>query len=188
MDFKKITVLRTGGGTIALIAHLALAVLGLIMLFMPARAMAAMVAIIAIILGVSSVALLVSGLIKNPLGVVRIVFGGIGIVAAILLLIFRVALTQTALPLVIGIWVIISALISVSTAFVHKHNDQENWWLPLLSAFICLLLGLLILANLSSASMLLGVVIGLYLVLDNVMSISEWMVLRKVQNDSFTFF
>ena len=51
-----------------------------------------------------------------------------------------------------------------------------------------LLLGLLILANLSSASMLLGVVIGLYLVLDNVMSISEWMVLRKVQNDSFTFF
>jgi len=92
-------------------------------------------------------------------------------VIAILMMIFSEFIANAIMPWIIGAVLFIIGVISLQSALGLRKLGAFVWWLPLISAVLAILLGLLIMTNTVATSMLISIFIGVFMVLYGALSI-----------------
>ena len=100
-----------------------------------------------------------------------IIFGG-------LLFFFHRSASEVVLPTLIGCAMLAAAVLRGISTYRLRELNSPIWWLPLIAAFISVLLAIVILTNLMASSIFFAIVLGLYLVAFGALGIGEEATLR----------
>ncbi len=98
------------------------------------------------------------------------VIGIIGVALGILILI-RPQYIISILPILLGLFIILSSIMKVQNAFDLKRIDYPRWWLVLVFAAVSIALGLVLIWNPFAAASTLMMFIGASLCVDGLMSL-----------------
>ncbi len=101
------------------------------------------------------------------------------LILAILMLYFREPIATVILPVIAGVWMALSALLTIVAALKYKKYGSIFWWLPLVAALVAIVLALLIFFNLGATATLLSVLLGIYFLVFNAIRIGEWYTIKR---------
>ncbi|MBP5469600.1 MAG: DUF308 domain-containing protein [Candidatus Riflebacteria bacterium] len=153
--------------------------LGLFLMTNPAVGLESALLLIGILLLISGISSIIK-YIMHPIRFFRfeLIYGAISIVAGILAIFkpFEVIALITSL---IAIWLIISSIIKLIMAIELKRNKEETWIFDITVAALVIILGILIIFNPFSSSMLLSVYVGVMITIYAAMDIVEQFFIRK---------
>lgn len=163
---------------ISLIINIVLLVFGIIMICAPNVTMA----VITIILGIILVAY---GGINLAISIVKkdgrsLLVPILCLILGILLLAFNNFFANTALPLIVGIWMIVMGVIGMANALHNKIFPQ--WKFSLILSITAIALGIIILGGLSLATNVVGIMMGICMLLYGIISIVNWFTIRKMNS------
>lgn len=163
-----------------MILNIVLVLVGIVFLLFPAKGLAFITWILGIALCLGGVVCAVIFVLnrRDP-NIPLIIVAGAAVIIGILIMVFRMWIATVALPVIIGLWVIASAVLCIMSAMGYKKMDAQLWWFPLIAALIALIIAVLIFANLSGTARLLGYAIGIYFVVYSSLRIGENFALRK---------
>lgn len=99
-----------------------------------------------------------------------LVVGLIAVAASVWMLVRPVGILKL-LPVILGAFVVLSALMKLQYSIDLKKLAYDRWWLVLIFAFVCLGLGILLLARPFAAARTMTMVIGGVLALDGIAGI-----------------
>lgn len=88
------------------------------------------------------------------------------------------------LPVALGIFIAISGLTSLATAFDLKRNGYKRWWIVLFFSLIGAILGIILIVNPFSLAKTLTIFMGVAFVIISIINLWQAMFMRKVQNKS----
>lgn len=166
-------------GGISAIRGVLLMVLGVLCFFFPAPALLSL----ALMLGMGLVAtgcLAIYQAVKSRQtfagwgmfliwGLVEIVFGGF--------LIANPILTALSIPVVVGVWAIMSGIIQFTGSFTLKSRGVDSWWFSLLGGILAAAIGLILVANPIQGALIIPYWIGTLAILVGAFSLawgSSW--------------
>src|SRR5574344_1891929 len=110
-----------------------------------------------------------------PAGILSILLG-------IIILIYPNSLAMV-IPIVIGIWMITSAVINMQVSLSLKKVGYQNWIFPVIMAVITILCGLLIIVNPSTGAIALTEFSGIMLIIYAVSDIIDLLIFKSNIND-----
>ncbi len=164
----------------SVVLYVAFILLGGFLIFKPTFGLPQLVKLLALILLVYGIVLLVSYFVQarqyvNPQpGANRMIFYAVGIiVVGLFLFIFNRLASQVLLPTLIGIAMLAMGVLRCFAAYQLKQLGSLVWWMPLVTALISVLLGLVILVKPLESSVFFSIVLGLYLVAFGALGIGE---------------
>lgn len=106
-------------------------------------------------------------------------FGIVSIVAGILLLIFRMQLIMGALPVVVAIWMVFVAFQRTTQALAMKNAGVINWYLPLITAVISIILAIIVLTHIMQVNAIITSMIGIYCIALSALTFGEMLTTKK---------
>lgn len=169
--------------TVRLITAIALLVIGIILLFAPQFAMS----VIVIIIGIVLLGYGIIQLIVNLTGRNRGNSGGniaipiIAIIIGVLLIVFRDGVASFILPLVIGIWAIITGIMSLIEASSVRHLGMGSWRFVTITGLAQLVLGIIMVIGVFTGTNVLGILLGVCLLIYGIMSIISFAIVARAK-------
>ena len=169
--------------TIRLVLSIVLLVIGIILLAAPQAAMVGIVILIGVVMLAYSVIAIFMNISKRNKGeassfAVPIVV----LIIGILLLIFRDGVANVRLPIIIGIWAIVTGIMSLSDASTLKHAGSPSWRVPTITGIAALVLGVIILIGIATTNVV-GILLGVCLLIYGIISIVEWIVVATARKN-----
>lgn len=89
-------------------------------------------------------------------------------------------LAAMAIPMVFGMWVIFSGISRLITSFDLKKLGLANWWWLAIIAAVELGFGFISFLNPVVASIAMGIILGLFFIIQGVASICLWFYTQKI--------
>ena len=89
-------------------------------------------------------------------------------------------ISATALPLVIGFWILVNGISTFVGSFASKKDGNADWWFDLLMGVLIVLSGLIISTDFLSGALVITFWIGFALLLAGVFSIRAALRMRKL--------
>lgn len=168
---------------IRLILSIVLLIIGLIMLAAPTIAMEVIVIIIGIVLLGFGVIQLLMNIPKRRNGDanVSVAIPVIAIIVGILLIIFRGGIANFILPFIIGIWAIITGVMSLMESSELKDYSPGAGKTALFTGLAELVLGIVMIVGIIAGSNAIGIIIGVCLTIYGIISIIEWGVVASAK-------
>ncbi len=154
-----------------IIIDLIILIIGIILLAAPDTTLEVITIILGIVLIVYGV-LTVLAIVGKRTGA-SLVVPIICIVAGVLLLIFNSFFANIALPVVIGIWMLVMGIISISDAR-HVTGTKLN----MILAIVAIVLGIVILVGVFSGVNTLGILLGICMLIYGAVSVVNWLFSR----------
>ena len=108
----------------------------------------------------------------------NIVYGVISIIAGIFLITMPEAI-GSAIPIIVGIIIIISSSMKVQQALILKNLGSRYFVASLITALICLICGVIILFNPFKSAVIVTKIIGLFIAIYAVLDLINTVILRK---------
>ncbi|MEG2189044.1 MAG: DUF308 domain-containing protein [Christensenella sp.] len=161
---------------IRLILSIVLLVIGLILLAVPKFAMDVIVIIIGVVVLAYGVVQLLMNLSKRKQGDAAVGFAVpvICIIIGLLLIIFHAQVAMVLLPLIIGLWAIVTGVMSLMESAQVKEQSVGAARMALIAGIAELVLGIIIVIGIFTQSSTLGMLLGVCLTIYGVMSLIEW--------------
>ncbi len=161
---------------IRLILSIVLLVIGLIMLGAPAVAMEVIVIIIGIVLLVFGAVQVLISVFKRRSGEAsaNLVVPVIAIIVGILLIVFRGGVANFLLPFIIGIWALITGVMSMMESTDLKDRNPAAAKTAIFSGIAEIVLGIVMIVGIIAGSNAVGIIIGVCLTIYGIISIIEW--------------
>ncbi|WP_066685506.1 DUF308 domain-containing protein [Christensenella intestinihominis] len=161
---------------IRLILSIVLLIIGLILLGAPTFAMEVIVVIIGIVVLAYGIIQLLINLSKRNRGDANagLAIPVIAIIIGILLIVFRGGVANVILPFIIGVWAIITGVMSLMEASQVKDFSTGAWKVALISGLAELVLGIIMIVGIIAGSNALGILLGVCLTIYGILSIVEW--------------
>lgn len=155
------------------------------------------ISIVLFIIGIALIANPVGGMeaIMLVLGIVLIVYGAImifmalggkaggssnpyaipvvAVILGILLIIFRSPAAGIVLPLIIGIWAIVTGVMGLFDA-MKVRDAHGSWRVMMITSLIAIVLGIIVLVGMGVGGNALGVIIGVCMLLYAIANIVNW--------------
>lgn len=168
---------------IRLIASIALLVIGLILLAAPTVAMTVIVVIIGVVALAGGIIQLLLNLSKRRNGDANagVALPVVAIIIGILLIVFRGGVANVLLPFVIGIWALVTGIMSLIEASHIKHFSMSAWRMAMVSGLVELALGIIMIAGVIAGGNALGILLGVCLTIYGIISIVEWGVVASAK-------
>ena len=161
---------------IGFIINIILLALGIILICIPNEAMGAITIILGIILvGYGGITLAVNIVKKNDGSLLMPI---LCLILGLILLAFNSFFANTALPLIVGIWMIVMGVIGMANALHNK--ILPGWKFSLVLSLAAIALGIIILAGLSMTTNVVGILMGVCMVLYGATAIVNWVVIRRM--------
>lgn len=162
---------------IGFIINIILLAVGIILICLPNQAMNAITIVLGIILlGYGGITLAVNIVKKNESSMLMPI---LCLILGIILLVFSNFFANTALPLIAGIWMIVMGVVGISNALHNKMFPQ--WKFSLIMSLTEIALGIIVLAGLSMAANVVGIMLGICLVLYGAAAIVNWIAIKRMQ-------
>ncbi len=108
----------------------------------------------------------------------NIVYGVISILAGIFLITMPEAI-GSAIPIIVGIIIIISSSMKIQQALILKNLGSRYFVASLITALICLICGVIILFNPFKSAVIVTKIIGLFIAIYAVLDLINTVILRK---------
>ena len=108
----------------------------------------------------------------------NIVYGVISIIAGIFLITMPEAI-GSAIPIIVGIIIIISSSMKIQQALILKNLDNRYFLASLITALICLVCGVIILFNPFKSAVVVTKIIGLFIAIYAILDLVNTLILRK---------
>lgn len=167
MEYLKKILTKTGW--LSLVESLVFAIIGIVLIQNPEGS----VKVISYILGISFIVIGVYKIIahlvakeKGNLYDYSVVFGLMAIVIGIVMIVFSGAIS-TLFGVIVGIWIIYSAILRASSSIKLKELDSSKIWIiSLVLSALMLICGIYIVANASKIVAAIGVFILIYAIID----------------------
>ncbi len=158
-----------------------LLILGLFLFFKSGATLLAisyLIGAVLIALGIIAIIRFIKNNTKDVFNQINIVYGIISIIAGFFLITVPEAI-GSAIPIVIGIIVIISSSLKVQQALVLK-NLGNRYFLPsLITAILCLVCGIILLFNPFTSAVVVTKIIGLFITIYAILDIVNTVILKK---------
>ena len=168
---------------IRLILSIVLLVIGVILLAAPEAAMIGIVILIGIVMLAYSVITILMTISRRSKGESAVfTIPVIVLIIGILLLVFRDGVANVLLPIIIGIWAIITGVMSLMDASSLKHMGSVSWRVPTITGIAALVLGIIILIGIAATNVL-GILLGVCLLIYGITSIVEWIVVATARKN-----
>ena len=168
---------------IRLILSIVLLVIGIILLAAPQAAMVGIVILIGIVMLAYSVITIFMTISKRNKGEdATFTIPVIVLVIGILLLVFRDGVANVLLPVIIGIWAIITGIMSIMDASSLKQAGSVSWKVPTITGIAALVLGVIILIGIATTNVV-GILLGVCLLIYGIISIVEWIVVSTARKN-----
>ena len=116
-------------------------------------------------------------------GSIGMVGGGIAVILGILIIVFRGALI-VALPILIGLFLLVGAIVKISDAMSLRAAGDPNWWINLIFGVISVVFAVLLLIRPLFMQALLFRIMGAFLMIDNIGNILSKKRVYDNQNNS----
>ena len=161
---------------IRLILSIVLLIIGLILLGAPTFAMEVIVVIIGVVVLAYGVIQLLINLSKRNTGDANagVAVPVIAIIIGVLLIIFRGGVANVVLPFIIGVWALVTGIMSMIEASHVKDYSTGAWKVALISGLAELALGIIMIAGIIAGGNALGILLGVCLTIYGIISIVEW--------------
>jgi len=168
---------------IRLILSIVLLIIGLIMLAAPTVAMEVIVVIIGIVLLGYGVIQLLINIPKHRNGEAGagLAIPVIAIIIGILLIVFRGGVANFLLPLIIGVWAIITGVMSLMESAEIKDYSQGAWKTAMITGLAELVLGIVMIVGIIAGSNAVGIIVGVCLTIYGIISIVGWGVVASAK-------
>lgn len=163
-----------------LILNIVLALFGIFLLIAPTNGLVTITIIFAIALLAAGVICGAVFIMRKMQGYALLSFAIVSIILGISMLVFRIQFALVLLPIILGIFMVGSAVICVLAAMEYRRSNAFLWWLPLIAALVALIIAILVFFNLNEATRLLARLIGLYFVVYNAIRIGEYFTIRRM--------
>ena len=108
----------------------------------------------------------------------NIVYGVISILAGIFLITMPEAI-GSAIPIIVGIIIIISSSMKIQQALILKNLGSRYFVASLITALICLICGVIILFNPFKSAVIVTKIIGLFIAIYAILDLVNTIILRK---------
>lgn len=172
MDDKAVS-----SGNFSLIVNIIILAIGIVLIAIPNAVLSTVTLILGIVLiGYGGITL--ATIIGKKTGA-NILIPVLCLALGVILIIFNNFFANTALPFVIGIWMIIMGIMSLVRAVGHR--DVSAWKLSLILSLAALVLGIIILAGIATGSNALGVILGIAMVIYGAVAIINWAIGKNMQ-------
>ena len=161
---------------IRLILSIVLLAIGIILLMAPNTAMAVIVVIIGVVVLAYGVIQLFTNISRRNRGDANAsyVVPIIAIIVGILLIFFRDGIANIILPFIIGVWAIITGIMSLMESSQIKDYNSSSWKVVLISGLAELVVGIIIIAGIIAQSNVLGIMLGVCLTIYGILSLVSW--------------
>lgn len=161
---------------IRLVLSIVLLAIGIILLMAPSTAMAVIVVIIGVVVLAFGVIQLFINISKRNKGTqdATYVIPIIAIIVGLLLIIFRDGVANVILPFIIGIWAIITGVMSLMESSQIKDYHSSSWKVVLISGIAELALGVIMIAGIIAQSNVIGILLGVCLTIYGILSLIGW--------------
>ena len=165
----------------SVISSVLLLILGLFLFFKSGATLIAIsyfIGAILLAIGIIAIVRFIRNSNKDIFNQLNIVYGVISIIAGLFLITIPEAI-GSAIPIVVGIIVIISSSMKVQQALVLK-NIGNKYFLPtLITAILCLVCGVIILFNPFKSAVVVTKIIGLFIAIYAILDLINTVILRK---------
>ena len=165
----------------SVISSMLLLILGLFLFFKSGATLIAIsyfIGAILLAIGIIAIVRFIRNSNKDIFNQLNIVYGVISIIAGLFLITIPEAI-GSAIPIVVGIIVIISSSMKVQQALVLK-NIGNKYFLPtLITAILCLVCGVIILFNPFKSAVVVTKIIGLFIAIYAILDLINTVILRK---------
>ena len=157
-------------GFMSIVISIIFAIMGMILIWKPEetiKVISYILGTIFIIIGIIKIYNYIVSKGKNDLYNYNIIFGILAIILGIITMIYSNTI-GTLLNLIVGVWIIYSALIRLNIAMkVKKQNEQNRLWIYTLAiAVIIFICGLFVILNSQAIFSAIGVAMFIYAVMD----------------------
>ncbi|MEA4853210.1 MAG: DUF308 domain-containing protein [Christensenella sp.] len=168
---------------IRLILSIVLLVIGIILLAAPQAAMIGIVILIGVVMLVYSGVTIIMTISKRNKGEHALfTIPIIVLIIGILLLVFRDGVANVLLPIIIGIWAIVTGIMSIIDASSLKHMGSSSWKVPTITGVAALALGIIMLIGIAATNVV-GILLGVCLLIYGIITIVEWIVVATARKN-----
>lgn len=165
----------------SVISSVLLLILGLFLFFKSGATLIAIsyfIGAILLAIGIIAIVRFIRNSNKDIFNQLNIVYGVISIVAGLFLITIPEAI-GSAIPIVVGIIVIISSSMKVQQALVLKNIGSRYFLATLITAILCLVCGVIILFNPFKSAVVVTKIIGLFIAIYAILDLINTIILRK---------
>ena len=165
----------------SVISSVLLLILGLFLFFKSGATLIAIsyfIGAILLAIGIIAIVRFIRNSNKDIFNQLNIVYGVISIVAGLFLITIPEAI-GSAIPIVVGIIVIISSSMKVQQALVLKNMGNKYFLPTLITAILCLVCGVIILFNPFKSAVVVTKIIGLFIAIYAILDLINTIILRK---------
>ena len=165
----------------SVISSVLLLILGLFLFFKSGATLIAIsyfIGAILLAIGIIAIVRFIRNSNKDIFNQLNIVYGVISIVAGLFLITIPEAI-GSAIPIVVGIIVIISSSMKVQQALVLKNMGNKYFLPTLITAILCLVCGVIILFNPFKSAVVVTKIIGLFIAIYAILDLVNTIILRK---------
>lgn len=107
-----------------------------------------------------------------------LVYGAVSILAGLLLLLHPVALA-TFIPIILGIWIVISSASKIQYSMLLKASNRKAWLVTLIISLLMMLFGAIIVFNPFAGALVLTQLIGIFMMTYAIVELVQVIVIRK---------
>jgi len=163
-------------GNFSLIVNIIILAIGIILTAVPNAVMATITIILGIIL-VSYGGITLAATVAKKTGA-NLLVPILCLILGVILLVFNNFFANTALPFVIGIWMIVMGVMSLVKAISNR--EFGSWKFSLILSAAAIVLGIVILAGIVLGSNVLGVILGVCMIIYGATAVVNWLVMRSM--------
>ncbi|MGI6153666.1 MAG: DUF308 domain-containing protein [Christensenellaceae bacterium] len=174
------------GTAFTLILNIILFIVGIALIMNPAEGMAAIILILGIIMIVYGAVMIAMNVnrINNGQDGSSVVLPVVVLVVGILFIIFRGATANIILPLVVGIWAIVTGIVSLMDAMKVRHASG-NWRPMAYAALAAIVLGVIIIIGMVTGGNTVGTLLGVCLLIFAVVGIVQWFLTYAARKNNY---
>ena len=156
---------------------------GIVLIFAGIIALISPESVIVTIAYILGIALLISGigniivyfvLRYNFSGVKWFLADGLITILLALFLFFNHLATAVVIPYIFCMWIIFGGVTKAIAAFEMRSAEMQGWWWMALIGAIGIIIGIVTLFNPMIATWAIGISLGLFLILQGILSIAQW--------------
>lgn len=152
-------------------------ILGIVLCVYPKTSLTVFSYIIAIMFAVNGIMMLIESTKKITI-IDYFTLGMLSLVLGILLILKPTALA-TIIPIIIGIWFVISGVVKVRISTLVKDVGDKNWVWSLLLAVLSVICGFILIFNPHIGAISLTLMLGILLVVNSISEIIDLLICKK---------
>ena len=170
-----------------LIVEIVLLLYGVILLIFPAVALSLSVGLIGILMVVAGAGCGVWFVMHRADGNYPIlVFALIGVIVGILVIAFRGVISLVLFPILLGLWVLFTAVLAAFSALGNYRLGNGLWWIPALAAVVAVVVTVVVFLNLSGTERFVSRILGIYFITYNIIRLGEFFAMRFMPQNTNT--